>query len=60
MIKFTCEMFTILLLSEEIKMLDSILGFIRDLLAKYEEFLASDILETIRLSFEKIFGAKGE
>ena len=41
-------------------MLDSILGFIRDLLAKYEEFFASDILETIRLSFEKIFGAKGE
>lgn len=41
-------------------MLDAILGYIRDLLAKYEEFFASDIIETIRLSFDKIFGAKGE
>ena len=40
-------------------MLDSILGFIRDLLAKYEEFFASDIIETIRKSFDAIIG-KGE
>ena len=42
-------------------MIDAILGFIRDLLAKYEEFFASDVIETIRKSVEAIMGgAKGE
>lgn len=40
-------------------MLDAILGFVRDLLSKYENFLASDIIETIRKSVEAILGAKG-
>lgn len=40
-------------------MLDKILGFVRDILAKYEELFASDILETIRKSIEAIM-SKGE
>lgn len=37
-------------------MIDKILGFVRDILAKYEELFASDILETIRKSIEAVIG----